>query len=614
MSIDLTEAIDLHRRGQLDRAARIYESALSENQGRDDALHLLGLVALQRGDAGRAVSLIARAVALRPDVADYHSGLGEAYWALGQLDRAVECGREAVRLRPDVADYLCNLGASLVDLGDVDAAVESFRDALRLRPDFPQAHNNLSNALRLRGDWAGALGHVREAARLDPASAEIRANLSKILLDRGEAEEALGPGLEAIRLRPRSVEALVNLGNVFQVLDRLDDAEACFREATRLRPGSASALASLGGIYEQLGDTDRSLATFREALRHDPRHAGALARLATRLRAGLPEAEQAAIEGLLADPGLSSEHRLPLLFGLAHVLDAEEAFDRAAALTLEANAAQFAEFERRGRGYDPRAHSDFVDRLIEAFNPTFFERVRGWGLATDRPIFVVGMPRSGTSLVEQILASHPRVFGAGELRLAGEAFRALPAGGFREGLARLDREGLGRLARRHLDGLAALDGPPRRVVDKMPENLLYLGLIAAMFPDAKLIHCRRDKKDVALSCWMTHFRQVRWTCDPSHIASRIAEADRLMDHWRRSLPVPIFGVDYESVVDDLEETSRRLLAWCGLEWEPACLEFHKTRRAVRTASAAQVRRPIYRSSIGRWKNYERSLASLFEGL
>ncbi len=619
MPIDLREALEHHRRGQLDWAARAYQAALLEDPDRDEALHLLGLVALQRGDPARAVALIARAIASRPDLADYHAALGEAYWALGQLDRSVECGREAVRLRPDRPDFACNLGATLVRLGKVAEGVEAFRQALRLRPDLVQAHNNLANALQLLGESTAAVVHFREAARLDPGSAQVRANLCKILLDRGELEEALVHGREAVRLAPGSVEALVNLGNVLHLLDRLDEAEACLREAIRLRPDSAPALAGLGAIREQYGDSEESLAMLRMALRHDPRHAGVLARLAIRLRDRLPDAEQAAIEGLLAEPGLPSDQRVPLLFGLAHVFDARGEFERAAGFSIEANAGQRTDLDRRGRGYDPEAHSRFVDELIEAFNPAFFERVEGGGLMTDRPIFVVGMPRSGTSLVEQILASHPRVFGAGELRLMGDVFKAIPGategpGRLRDSLDRLDREGVQRLAGRYLDGLTARDASADQVVDKMPENLLYLGLIAALFPHARLILCRRDPRDVALSCWITHFGQLRWSCDPGHIASRIAEADRLMDHWRRALPSPILEVDYESLVDDLEGTSRRLLDWCGLDWDPVCLEFHKTRRAVRTASTAQVRQPIYRTSIGRWKNYERSLASLFEGL
>jgi hypothetical protein len=170
------------------------------------------------------------------------------------------------------------------------------------------------------------------------------------------------------------------------------------------------------------------------------------------------------------------------------------------------------------------------------------------------------------------------------------------------------------LARQHASELVAIDGSADRVVDKMPENFLYLGLIAALFPRARLIHCRRDVRDVALSCWMTHFAQLRWACDPEHITSRIREYQRVMEYWRRVLPIPIFEVDYEAMVADRERISRDLVAWCGLEWDPACLEFYRTRRPVRTTSVAQVRQPLYSSSIARWKNYERLIALLFANI
>ena len=295
-------------------------------------------------------------------------------------------------------------------------------------------------------------------------------------------------------------------------------------------------------------------------------------------------------------------------------------FDRAARLSLEANSLQAADFRKRGLGYDPEAHEKFVDRLIAAFTPEFFARVGGFGSDSERPVFIVGLPRSGTSLTEQVLASHPRVFGAGETRLVRETFDALPAATGRPELP-AGLSGTPRPAGRRTAWPAGTstrstrsNGSADRVVDKMPENTLYLGLIAVLFPRAKLIHCRRDVRDVALSCWMTELAQVRWACDPDHIASRINANRRVMDHWRRVLPVPIFEVDYEAMVTDLEGVSRELVAWCGLEWDPACLEFHKTRRPVRTASAAQVRQPVYGSSIGRWKNYEHLLAPLFAKL
>ena len=232
-------------------------------------------------------------------------------------------------------------------------------------------------------------------------------------------------------------------------------------------------------------------------------------------------------------------------------------------------------------------------------------------------MFVFGLPRSGTTLIEQVLASHSRVHGAGELRLARRSFEAIPAcwaAPVRRATASLTSIGprVRRLAEQHLDRLAAIDGGrSERIVDKMPDNYLYLGLLAVLFPRAVFIHCRRDLRDVAVSCWMTDFRSIRWANDPDHIAARFQQYRRLMDHWQEVLPVPIHQVDYEETVTDLESVARRLMAACGLDWEPACLEFHRTERPVRTASVTQVRQPVYQRSVARWKNYEAALADLF---
>ncbi len=263
-----------------------------------------------------------------------------------------------------------------------------------------------------------------------------------------------------------------------------------------------------------------------------------------------------------------------------------------------------------------------MDGLLRAFDRDFFARTAGAGSGRrTRPVFVFGLPRSGTTLIEQVLASHPRIHGAGELRLARQSFEAIP-----ETLGRPGRAaGRRRPPRRgrpsagwpsgtstRCGGWTAADA--ERVVDKMPDNYMYLGLLAAMFPNAVFIHCRRDLRDVAVSCWMTDFRSIRWANDPDHIAHRFRQYRRLMDHWRAVLPVPIHEVDYEETVADLEGVARRLLAACGLEWDPACLEFHRTNRPVRTASVTQVRQPVYKQSVARWKNYERELADLFAAL
>jgi hypothetical protein len=254
--------------------------------------------------------------------------------------------------------------------------------------------------------------------------------------------------------------------------------------------------------------------------------------------------------------------------------------------------------------------------MIAVCSPEFFARVRGFGLPTDRPVFIVGLPRSGTTLTEQILACHSHVFGAGELSLAREDFVSLGAGDSAAlaALSRLDQATVQRLAGDHLERLRALNADRARVADKMPQNYLYLGLLAALFPQAKFMHCRRDLRDIAVSCWMTDLLRVGWTNDPDHMASCFEEYVRIMDHWRQVLPVPLLEVHYEETVADLEGVARRLVDWCGLEWEPACLAFHESKRPVRTASLVQVRQPVNSRSVGRWKNYEQSLAPLFARL
>jgi hypothetical protein len=307
--------------------------------------------------------------------------------------------------------------------------------------------------------------------------------------------------------------------------------------------------------------------------------------------------------------------RSAIHFGVGRVLDAQGDHAGAFEHFRLANALCRAEWEKRGRGYDPAEYDETIARMIAACSPVFFERVRGFGVETDRPVFIVGLPRSGTTLTEQILASHSEVFGAGELPIVRDIFESLPRVmnldlSPDECLGRLDRRTAEQLARQHSRELDRLNGQAARVVDKMPENYIYLGLLAALFPRATFIHCRRDVRDVAISCWMTNFRHVRWSNDPEHIASRIHAYGRIMDHWRRVLPVRWLDVVYEETVADLETAARRLVAWCGLDWQPACLAFHEGRRIVRSASLSQVRQPIYTHAVGRWKNYETVLAPL----
>jgi tetratricopeptide (TPR) repeat protein len=377
---------------------------------------------------------------------------------------------------------------------------------------------------------------------------------------------------------------------------------------------------NLGGLDEEMGDLADAEAAFRAALQCQPTFALPYARLATLLGGKLPGADLAELEGRLGDSTLEAGPRARLLFALAHVHDGRGDYQRAADCLREANAQTLQQNFEHKRAYVPEDHERFVDKILETFGSAFFARTGGAGLRTRRPVFVFGLPRSGTTLVEQILASHSRIHGAGELRMGRQSFESIPSVLGRSDAPltfgqHVDAGAIGRLAQQHDDRLGKVaTARAERVVDKMPDNYLYLGLLAAMFPDATFIHCRRDLRDVALSCWMTDFRSIRWANDVQHIASRFRQYRRLMEHWRAVLPVPVHEIHYEQAVANLESVARGLIAACALEWEHACLQFHRTRRPIRTASVAQVRQPIYQRSIGRWRQYEHFLADLFSAL
>jgi tetratricopeptide (TPR) repeat protein len=729
MNADLTTALHLHQAGRYADAARRYHELLTREPENAEALHLFGVMHHQRGHSRRAVELIGRAAALRPDDAAFHTNLAEAYRGLGDHERAIELCRTALRLRPhfpEAANNLglalqalgrheeaaeqygaalyarpefalarnnlgtvlrelgrteealeafraavahdpglalarANLGQALVDAGHAEEALEHCQEAARLQPDLAAAHNNLGNAYRKLGQWAFAHHAYAEALRLSPdlGNARIHANLGLALQHDGKVAEAFAclrravelapddvemwqylanahafdedyaaaiPHFErVVALKPESVQAHNDLGWALQEEGRLTEASACYSRALELDPDCVDALLKQGSLHEELGAMPEAEARYRRARALDLEAPGPLAHLATLLRGGLPDADRDAIRARLDDPELDDGARGNLLFGLAYACDALGDYNEAAACLESANALVLSERIKQNRVYNPAEHGRFLDRLIEGFTPELFDRLSAAGDETRQPVFVFGLPRSGTTLVEQVLASHTRVHGAGELRLARQMFDAIPEvvgrnDGLQECLTALDGREVHELGRRHQANLHKIlgrvgPGPtPDRIVDKMPDNYLYLGLLAIVFPRATFIHVRRDPRDVALSCWMTNFRSIRWANDSDHLACRIREHGRATSHWRNVLPVPMHEILYEQFIDDFENEARRLIAACGLNWEPACLLFHQTSRPVRTASVTQVRQPLYRKAVARWKHYETPLAALFARL
>ncbi len=606
----------LQDQGKLEEAATCYRRALELKPDHAEARNNLGNALKDQGKIDEAVACYRRTLELKPDYAEAHNNLGNALNGQRKLDEAVASYRRALELKPAYAEAHNNLGSALKDQGKLDEAIVCCRRALQLKPNCAEAHNTLGAVLREQGKLDDAVACYRRALDLKPDYAKAHNNLGNALKDQGKLDEAAACYRRALELKPDFAEAHSNLGIVSNEQGNPDEAVACYRRALELKPDYAEAYGNLGSALEELGDLRGAEDCFRTALRHNARFAFAHYKLADLLGGKLPQEDLAAQRRLLEELELTDAQRLFLHFGLARVLDARGEYAEAARHLDQGNAMQLSQRRKFGREYDPKEHAFLVTRMIAVCTPDFFQQVRGFGLESELPVFVVGLPRSGTTLIEQILAGHRQVFAAGEIKLVPETMAVLggQVADAIEGLRQLDCQTARDLASRHLERLRALSGTALRIVDKMPENYLYLGLLASLFPRAKFIHCRRDLRDVAVSCWMTNFREIRWANDQRQIASRFHEYQQMMEYWRKVLPVPLLEVDYEKTVADLEGTARKLVAWCGLAWEPACLEFQQAKRPVRTASAVQVRQPVFRTSVGRWKHYEHALGSLFARL
>jgi len=570
-----------HLAGRLDKAEELYTGALQLDPANANALYLHGTVIFQTGRRDDGIEELGAAIALEPSNPHTHYNLGNALKECGRLGEAIDRYAEALRLKPDFPQALNNCGNALKEQGKLAEAIDSYAQALRLTPDYPEALNNLGNALR----------------------------------EQGRLTEAAAAYAEALRLRPDYPQALYNLGNTLQDQDRPDAAIVCYRKALGLKPDYPDACFNLGAALTISGRLDEAYRAFEAAVGLSPRR-GLFHRLLVDTGRVAPDSPRVRrMEELLSDrEPLPEEDRMQLHFALgAAYADRgrrEESFRHLLAGNL---------LKRSRIAYDEAATLTMFDRIRAVFTAELLGEGPRAGAPPGLPVFVVGMPRSGTTLVEQILASHPEIFGAGELMDLPNLANVLKSEGdevFPEALAVLPREKLATLAAAYLGGIRARAPSAARVVDKLPDNFLRIGLIRMALPEARIIHVRRDPVDTCLSCFSKLFTsQLHFLYDLAELGRYYRAYEKLMEHWRRVLaPGVMLEVRYEDVVNDLEGQARRLINHCGLSFDARCLAFHRAPRVVRTASAAQVRRPLYRGSVGRWRAFGDLARPLYDAL
>ncbi|WP_321899592.1 tetratricopeptide repeat-containing sulfotransferase family protein [Paraburkholderia heleia] len=665
--------------GQAAQAETLCRRVLAAVPDQPDALHLLGLMAHAYGHLDAAIAHLGTACRAPSVPASYAANLAEMCRQKGLLAQAEAAARQAVALDPALVAGWNNLGIVLQEAGHYDESHACLERVVALRPHWADAYNNLGNTCRRQQRFDLAETHYRRALALDPDSALAHSNLAFLLSTQGRLDEAAVEARTAIDLDPRMIDAYLNLADVeasrhrydavWQALDmlrafaphhpaervarakalrqreQLDAALTCAREALALAPHNAEAHHVLAQILQTLGRTDDALDAFAQAARLPGtlRESALLGRAALLTEAGSRDAALNAWQDVLtAFPGSAraivgradtrtftdaDDSDIAALedyvaAGERHPLDVRVAARFAlgkAYLDLGDGARAFAHLDEGNRlkrasfVYDSAAAGAWMGRIAQAFDAVRMAGSRD-DAASSLPVFVIGMPHSGTTLIEQILASHPQVKGAGELpalRLAVDA-RGLPV----EALAALPDDALAALGRDYLGRVEPLADGAARVVDKMPANFLYAGLIARCLPNARIIHARRDPVDTCLSCYSKLFvGEQRFTYDQTELGEFYHYYEQLLAHWRKVLPADRFiEVDYEALVDDVKHESRRMVAFLGLPWDDACLAFHENPRVVRSASVSQVRQPIYATSRGRWRRYAAHLQPLLAAL
>jgi tetratricopeptide (TPR) repeat protein len=615
------------------------------------ALHAnLGEYYRRSGKLTDAKLSLTKALALNDANAQAHNNLGIVHYDSKSFDDAVACYRRALELQPKFPEASNNLGNALRALGKTDEAIASYQDALLLREVYPEAYNNLGTSLRDKGSIPEAEHAYRKAVQQAPRYLDAYVNLAVLLDGNGKGNEALRVLGDALRVDPNhtgailqtarvqmglenyataeqaarmvlarnssNIEALVLHAQALHELDRMDECLASARRAVDIDPASAEAQNFYGIALKSAGRLDEAREHLLKGVMLNPDAWGAVSNLHDLVDFKDHPELVARMEQAFADAGPEGPTAIPLYYAHAKALDDQgrhaEALERYVA---------GGRLQRQRLTYNEERSVEFVDSIIEMFPAEVFADRKLEGNKDERPVFIVGMPRSGSTLIEQILASHPEFYGAGEVKyLSGalnklrDRFPSLPV--YPQIATNLQQPQLDYVAETYLNALTRDAGGAKRVTDKLLSNYLFVGMINIAFPNAKIIHSRRNPVDTCLSAFTKLFKDdMPHSYDLGELGRYYRNYERLMAHWASVIPAnALMTMDYEEVVSDVEAAARKLTDFLGVEYDAQCVDFHKSDRPVRTASVAQVRKPVYKTAVERWRRYGDGLQELLDAL
>ena len=609
----------LRQAGEREEALKSLEAAVKLDPNNSQALNNLGIIHYELRKYKDAIGYYRRALEVRPDMPEALNNLGNALRTTGDIDGALNAYQEALTYRAIYPEAYNNLGTLLQQDKKLEEAEHALRKAIQQNPRYVEAHNNMAQLLFLQKKETDALRILGDALKFAPKNVQTLILTARVQMRRnahGAAEQAIRL---ALKEEEDNAEALTLLGQILHETDRYDEALEVLEKSLKSKPDSPEALNFYGVALKSVGRLDEAREHILKALKKNDNMWGAYANLndLVDFSEGVGEELFNRMEAIFeAARNPQAEVFLPLHFAYAKALDDRGQHEKALAHYIEGG-----KMKRTQLDYKESETFGFFEGIAKAFPKEVFENRKYPGLDDDRMVFIVGMPRSGSTLVEQILSSHPDVYGAGEVKHLSRAlgqlrdrFPSLPK--FPDMAAKMTPAQYDIVAKSYQQALSAGAGESRKITDKLLTNYFFLGLINLLFPKAKVINTMRDPVDTCLSGFTKLFKDdMPHSYDLGELGRYYGKYRDLMQHWHKVLPEGFLTtVQYEDVVADTEKEARRLIEFLGLPWDPKCVEFHKSDRPVKTASVAQVRKPIYKTSVKRWKKYGDGLQPLVDAI
>ena len=595
----------LREMGRLREALEKCEKALEINPEHPESLSNAANVYREMGRSEKAVELYIKATNERPEYYEAHSNLAIAYTDLGLFEKAAVSARYALAFKPDFIDAYAPLCQGLCEMGDLEKAHMYAQRAIHVDPEKAETFLSLASVLLRLDQHADAEAAVSEALKLEPDSARAYLGLAQVRDRMNNFEGALEAVNQGLEISPDHVTLQLKKGQLYFGENKIEEAHSCIDKALELAPENGVALNQKAEAYLSTNHNEEALKIVRKMIRLEANLVGAYMTLASLKKFKSTEdedfIEMKKLEETVHQYGTSTA--LGYYFCLSDVYEQVGEYDKAFEYLKKANDIRLKAIPRKAedRVTSPTwVKKRYTKELVDAFT--------GKGCKSDIPVFIVGMPRSGTTLTEQILAAHPDVFGAGELREITDLTSA-------QSLSK--QASIEELGETYVRNVKQRDpsGKAKRITDKMPANFMHLGFIRSILPEAKIIHCRRNPIDTCLSCYKQNFANGQyWSYDLDDLATEYENYLEIMEHYRQIMPGGFLEIDYEETVGNPEAQARKLIDFIGLEWNDACLEPHKQKRAILTASKGQVTRPIYKTSVEKWRRYEKYLEPLVKRL